>query len=411
MTPVKTTIAERVQGTVPQTQFSASPEPVIKPYGSTLIKVFGVGGGGCNAVERMFRQQVKGVEYYAINTDIQHLARCQVANRIPIGQKSTRGLGVGGEPEKGRMAAEESKAELARLVDGADMVFVAAGMGGGTGTGAAPVLAQVARDLGVLTVAVVTQPFSFEGFKRRKNAQEGIENLRKAADTVITISNDRLLQLDANRREPYTWEEAMKLADSVLSQGVQAIAEVVTVPGEINVDFADVKAIMTGAGPTWMAVGRGKGEFRATDAVREATRSPLLDIAIDGAKRILLVISGGSDLTIKEVEEAASAVYEMADPDANIIFGTVRDDTLGDEVKITLIAASFPMARESLVTGNQLNLKQPAAPATDNPAEPKLDVYRVSAFKQMEASTGRRQRSGFFNSLRRRLPVASRGPQ
>ena len=227
------------------------------------------------------------------------------------------------------------------------MVFLAVGMGGGTGTGSAPIVAQIAKEAGALTIAVVSRPFSFEAAARRKNAEEGIARLKDHVDTLITIPNDRLLELNTNKDQPFTWEDALKMADSVLHQGIQAIAEVVTVPGEINVDFADVKTILSGAGPAWMAIGRGKGENRAADAAKMATRSPLLDIAMEGARRVLFVITGGNSLTLQEVQDAAKVIEDMADPDANIIFGTSRDPRLDDEVKMTMVAAAFPVVQDN----------------------------------------------------------------
>ena len=321
----------------------------IKPYGSPIIKVIGVGGGGSNAVTRMFKEKIQGVEYYSVNTDAQHLSRCEVPHRLAIGQALTRGLGVGGNPELGRQAAEESRDELVEMLQGGDMVFLAVGMGGGTGTGAAPLMAQVAKESGALTIAVVSKPFSFEVATRRKNAEDGITRLKDHVDTLITIPNDRLLQLDTQHEQPKSWDDALRLADSVLQQGIQAIAEVVTVPGEINVDFADVKTIMHNAGPAWLAIGKGKGENRAIDAAKQATRSPLLDIAIEGAKRVIFVVTGGSTLTLKEVQQAADIIYDLADPEANVIFGTVKDPRMEDEVKIILVAASFPVPQESLL--------------------------------------------------------------
>ena len=315
--------------------------------GVPLIKVLGVGGGGSNAVSRMYKDKLPVVEYYALNTDAQHLFRCDVSHRIALGQNLTRGLGSGAQPELGRQAAEESRPEIEKAVEGADMVFVAVGMGGGTGTGAAPVVCQIAKESGALTVAVVSRPFSFEAAARRKNADEGIERLKDHADTVIVIPNDRLLELNHEKDQTFTWEDALKMADSVLHQGVQAIAEVVTVPGEINVDFADVKTILSNAGPAWLAIGRGKGEKRAIDAAKMATRSPLLDIAMDGAKRILFVITGGTNLSLQEVQDAAAVLEEMADPEANIIFGTSRDPRLEDEVKMTMVAAAFPVIQDN----------------------------------------------------------------
>ena len=312
-----------------------------------IIKVLGIGGGGSNAVSRMFKEKLPVVEYYAVNTDSQHLFRCDVAHRIAIGQNLTRGLGSGAQPDLGRQAAEESRQDIEKAVEGADMVFLAVGMGGGTGTGASPVIAQIAKESGALTVAVVSKPFSFEANNRRKNAEEGIARLRDHVDTVIVIPNDRLLTMNTQGEQTFTWEDALKMADSVLQQAIQAIAEVVTVPGEINVDFADVKTILSNAGPAWLAIGKGKGENRAVEAAKMATKSPLLDIAMDGAKRILFVVSGGPTLSLKEVQEAANVIQDMADPDANIIFGTCRDPKLDDEVKITMVAASFPVMADN----------------------------------------------------------------
>ena len=311
------------------------------------IKVLGIGGGGSNAVSRMFKEKLPVVEYYAVNTDSQHLFRCDVAHRIAIGQNLTRGLGSGAQPDLGRQAAEESRQEIEKAVEGSDMVFLAVGMGGGTGTGASPVVAQIAKESGALTVAVGSKPFSFEANNRRKNAEEGIARLRDHVDTVIVIPNDRLLTMNTQGEQTFTWEDALKMADSVLQQAIQAIAEVVTVPGEINVDFADVKTILSNAGPAWLAIGKGKGENRAVEAAKMATKSPLLDIAMDGAKRILFVVSGGPTLSLKEVQEAANVIQDMADPDANIIFGTCRDPKLDDEVKITMVAASFPVMADN----------------------------------------------------------------
>jgi len=315
--------------------------------GSPNIKVMGIGGGGSNAVSRMFKDKLPVVEYFSVNTDAQHLFRCDVSHRLAIGQNLTRGLGSGASPDLGRQAAEESRHDIEKALEGADMVFLAVGMGGGTGTGAAPVIAQIAKESGALTVAVVSRPFSFEANMRKKNAEEGIARLKDQVDTLIVIDNDRLLQLNAQGEQTYTWEDALKMADSVLQQGIQAIAEVVTVPGEINVDFADVRTILNNAGPAWLAIGRGKGESRAVDAARQATKSPLLDISMDGARRVLFVISGGPTLTLQEVQDAARVIEDMSDPDANIIFGTCRDSKLEEEVKITMVAASFPVMAEN----------------------------------------------------------------
>jgi cell division protein FtsZ len=315
--------------------------------GVPLIKVLGVGGGGSNAVSRMYQDRLPVVEYWALNTDTQHLYYCDVGRRLPLGQKLTGGRGAGGKPEVGRLAAEESRAEIQQAIKGSDMVFLAVSLGGGTGTGAAPVVAQIAKESGALTVAVVSQPFSFEGVTRRRNAEEGIAHLKDHVDALITIPNDRLLELNHQREQTFTWEDTLELADSVLHQGIQAMAEVVTVPGEINVDFADVKTILKGAGPAWLAMGKGKGETRAVDAAKMASRSPLLDIAMEGAKRILFVITGGTNLTLQEVQDAAQVIEEMADPEANIIFGTSRDPRLDDEVKMTMVAAAFPVLQDT----------------------------------------------------------------
>jgi cell division protein FtsZ len=324
--------------------------PEGKPYGNPVIRIIGVGGGGSNAVNRMYTDRVAGVEYFAINTDAQHLALLDVPNKLAIGQSLTRGLGAGGNPDIGRQAAEESRDKLEQVTHGADMVFLACGMGGGTGTGALPIVAQIAKESGALTVAVVSRPFSFEVRTRRKNADEGLLRLQDHVDTVITIPNDKLLDMERQREnQTVSWDDALRLADSVLQHGIQAIAEVVMVTGEINVDFADVRAIMLNAGPAWLAIGSGTGENRALDAARTATKSPLLDIAIEGAKRILFVMTGGPSLSLREIQQASSVIEELADPEANVIFGTVKDPKLTDEVKITLVAASFPMPEENLV--------------------------------------------------------------
>ena len=345
------------------------------PYGNPVIRIVGIGGGGSNAVNRMFGDRVAGVEYFVINTDIQHLAHLEVPNKLAIGQYLTRGLGAGGNPSVGRKAAEESLSELEQVCQGADMVFLACGMGGGTGTGAVPVVAQIAKESGALTVAVVSRPFSFEMRTRRKNADEGIRRLRDHVDTVITIPNDRLLVMESLRKNQIvSWDDALRLADSVLKQGIQAIAEVVMVTGEINVDFADVRSIMKGAGPAWLAIGSGTGENRALDAARVATQSPLLDIAIEGAKRILFVMTGGPSLALREIQQASSVIEELADPEANVIFGTVKDPKLTDEVKITLVATSFPMPEEDMPEREEES-SEPVQESVSQTAE-EVDVSR-----------------------------------
>src|SRR5688500_1906267 len=302
------------------------------------IKVIGVGGGGSNAVDRMIESEVRGVEFITINTDAQALLRSQAPVRIRIGARVTRGLGAGGNPSVGQKAAEESQEELTEALKGADMVFITAGMGGGTGTGAAPVVAGIARELGALTIGVVTRPFSFEGSRRRQNAESGIGALKERVDTLISIPNDRLLAV-VDKRAPMT--EAFKMADDVLRQGIQGISELITVPGLINLDFADVKAIMSNAGSALMAIGHGSGEGRAAEAARMAVASPLLDIDINGAKGILFNITSGEDLTLFEVNEAAEIITRAADPDAQIIFGTAIDPRMQNDVRITVIATGF----------------------------------------------------------------------
>ena len=313
--------------------------------GVARIKVVGVGGGGCNAVSRMFRERVQGVEYVGINTDAQALMRSEVPLRIRMGEKLTRGLGVGGDPDKGRESAEESREEIHEAVKESDMVFIAAGMGGGTGTGAAPVVAEIAKEAEALTIAVVTKPFGFEGSRRRKLAEEGIARLKDKVDTLIIIPNDRLF---AVCDEKITMENAFRLADEVLRQGVQSIAELVTVPGEVNLDFADVRAVMNNAGPAWMAIGRGTGEDKAVEAAKAAVSSPMLDVSIDGAKGVLFNITGGTDLSLQEVQAAADVIRSAADPDAAVFFGMVTDLKMEDEVKITIIATGFA-SEESFV--------------------------------------------------------------
>ena len=302
------------------------------------IKVIGLGGGGCNAITRMVREEIQGVEFIAMNTDAQALAITEAPTRIQLGEKLTKGLGVGGDHAQGQKAAEESSDELRELVSGADMVFITCGMGGGTGTGAAPVIAEIAKQGGALTIAVVTKPFNFEGVHRCQVADEGITRLLGKVDTLIIIPNDRLLNLCDQKTGV---DNAFQLADDVLRHGVQAISEVITVPGLINLDFADVKAVMKDAGPAWMSIGTGSGKNRAVEAAKDALASPLLDVSIDGSKGVLFNIVGGSSLTLFEVNEAAEVIKQAVDIDANIIFGVARDPTMDNEVKITLIATGF----------------------------------------------------------------------
>lgn len=306
--------------------------------GFTEVKIVGVGGGGGNAVNRMIEAGVQGVEFIAVNTDAQALQQSQARKKIVMGGRSAKGLGAGGEPGQGERAAEISRDPLAEAIAGADMVFLTAGMGGGTGTGAAPIIAEIARKERALTVGVVTLPFAFEGFKRRKVAQEGLEALRSQVDALIVIPNDRLLQL-ADRQMSVV--EAFRLADDVLRHGVQGISDLVTMTGLINLDFADVKAVMHNAGTALMAIGEGKGEGRAITAARAAITSPLLDVSIEGARGLLLNITGGPDMTLAEVTEAAEMIADAVDPDANIILGTVIHPRAQDEIRITIIATGL----------------------------------------------------------------------
>lgn len=306
-----------------------------------VIKVVGIGGGGVNAVNRMIEQGLKGVEFIAINTDAQALLMSDADVKLDVGRDSTRGLGAGADPEVGRKAAEDAKDEIEELLRGADMVFVTAGEGGGTGTGGAPVVASIARKLGALTVGVVTRPFSFEGKLRSNQAENGIAALRESCDTLIVIPNDRLLQMgDA----AVSLMDAFRSADEVLLNGVQGITDLITTPGLINVDFADVKGIMSGAGTALMGIGSARGEGRSLKAAEIAINSPLLEASMEGAQGVLMSIAGGSDLGLFEINEAASLVQDAAHPDANIIFGTVIDDSLGDEVRVTVIAAGFDVS-------------------------------------------------------------------
>ncbi len=302
------------------------------------IKVIGVGGGGNNAVNRMIEAEVKSVEFIAVNTDKQDLALSAASQKIQIGEKITKGLGAGAVPEIGKKAAEESREEIAQAIKGADMVFVTAGMGGGTGTGAAPIVAEIAKEMGVLTVGIVTKPFWFEGKVRQSNSNEGIMNLMGAVDTLVVIPNDKLLEV-AENRTPLT--ESFRMADDILRQGVQGISDLISRPGLISLDFADIKTIMKDTGFAHMGIGRATGEARAEEAARKAIHSPLLETTIEGAKGVILNVTGGADLGILEVKTAAELVEEAADDDANIIIGAIVDESLGDEIQITVIATGF----------------------------------------------------------------------
>jgi len=357
---------------------SFAPNPV-------KIKVIGLGGGGCNAVTRMVREGINGVEFIAVNTDAQALAITEAPTRIQLGEKLVRGLGVGGDHLQGQKAAEESKDEIKDLVSGSDMVFVTCGMGGGTGTGAAPVVADIAMQSGALTIAVVTRPFTFEGVHRAQVANEGVARLLdKVVDTLIIIPNDRLLELCDQKTGV---DEAFKLADDVLSHGVQAIAQVITVPGMINLDFADVRAVMKDAGPAWMSIGRAAGPNRAVDAAKEALASPLLDVSVAGSKGVLFNVVGGDNLSLLEVNEAADVIKEAVDPEANIIFGVVHEPEMEKDIKITLIATGF--AAKSPLPGASID-DEMAAFLKDWKSEDQLDIpafLRRPLFNRRRLST------------------------
>ena len=306
--------------------------------GTATIKVIGVGGAGNNAVNRMIEAGIKGVDFIAVNTDRQALQTSQAKTKIQIGEKLTRGLGAGANPDIGAQAAEENKSEVAEVLRGADMVFVTAGMGGGTGTGAAPTVAGLAKEMGILTIGVVTKPFTFEGKKRLAQAERGIESLKSKVDTLIVIPNDKLLQIIDRKT---SMSEAFMMADDVLRQGVQGISDLITVTGAINLDFADVKTIMQNTGMAHMGIGRASGENKAEDAAKQAIQSPLLETTIEGARGVIINVTGGEDLGLQEVNTAAELVQRSVDPEANIIFGTVIDENMKDEIQITVIATGF----------------------------------------------------------------------
>ncbi|ARI55006.1 MULTISPECIES: cell division protein FtsZ [Streptomyces] len=334
-----------------------------------VIKVIGVGGGGVNAINRMIEVGLKGVEFIAINTDAQALLMSDADVKLDVGRELTRGLGAGANPAVGRKAAEDHREEIEEVLKGADMVFVTAGEGGGTGTGGAPVVANIARSLGALTIGVVTRPFTFEGRRRANQAEDGIAELREEVDTLIVIPNDRLLSISDRQVSVL---DAFKSADQVLLSGVQGITDLITTPGLINLDFADVKSVMSEAGSALMGIGSARGDDRAVAAAEMAISSPLLEASIDGARGVLLSISGGSDLGLFEINEAAQLVSEAAHPEANIIFGAVIDDALGDEVRVTVIAAGFdggqPPARRDGSLGASTNKREePAAPVRPAP--------------------------------------------
>ncbi|MCX6012876.1 MAG: cell division protein FtsZ [Chloroflexi bacterium] len=346
------------------------------------IKAIGVGGGGGNSVTRMVAAGISSVEFIAVNTDVVALNRAQAKVKIPIGVKLTKGLGAGGDTRVGEASAEEQRDELIQALTGADMVFITAGMGGGTGTGAAPVVARISKELGILTIGVVTKPFGFEGSRRRTNAESGISRMVEVVDTLIVIPNERLLSLCS---EEVTAEDAFKKADDVVMQGVRAISEMVTTAGEINRDFADIRAIMSNAGPAWMAIGSGKGPNRAVDAAKAALESPLLDMAIEGAKGVLFCITGGGDLKLHEINQAAQYIGKAVDPEANIMFGLVKDLNMKEEVRLTLIATGFvcKTAPATDAQGHSQEQKQGQGQATPTKAygtvgdEQELDIPTV----------------------------------
>jgi len=330
-----------------------------------VIKVVGIGGGGVNAVNRMIEVGLKGVEFIAINTDAQALLMSDADVKLDVGRELTRGLGAGADPEVGRKAAEDHAEEIEEVIKGADMVFVTAGEGGGTGTGGAPVVARIARSLGALTIGVVTRPFGFEGRRRANSAETGIDELREEVDTLIVIPNDRLLSISDRN---ISMLDAFKSADQVLLQGVSGITDLITTPGLINLDFADVKSVMSGAGSALMGIGSSRGDNRAVEAAEMAISSPLLEASIDGAHGVLLSVSGGSDLGLFEINEAAQLVAEAAHAEANIIFGAVIDDALGDEVRVTVIAAGFDGGTPRRAVPAPARRTEPAAAATPAPA-------------------------------------------
>lgn len=355
---------------------TAQPEGIV-PSNAAKIKVVGVGGGGGNAVNRMVISDLGGVEFWCVNTDAQALVQSSAMNRLQIGQKLTRGLGAGGNPAMGQKAAEESRDELFAALEGADLVFIAAGMGGGTGTGAAPIVAQIAKETGALTVGVVTRPFTFEGRRRTNQANDGIISLQGCVDTLIVIPNDRLLTVIS---EQTPVQEAFRVADDVLRQGVQGISDIITIPGLVNVDFADVRAVMADAGSALMGIGMGSGKSRAREAAMTAISSPLLESSIDGATGVLLNVTGGTDLTLHEVTTASEIIADAVDEDANIIFGAVIDEKMQGEIRITVIATGFQSqsvkkaaSRVAETPASKVAATETAPPAA--PAvEPSLDI-------------------------------------
>ncbi len=340
----------------------------IVPSSVAKIKVIGVGGGGGNAVNRMIASDVSGVEFWSINTDAQALTYASAPHRLQMGQKLTRGLGAGGNPAIGQKAAEESRDEIASALENADLVFITAGMGGGTGTGAAPIVAEVAKEVGALTVGVVTRPFTFEGRRRTSQAEEGIAALQSRVDTLIIIPNDKLLSVIS---EQTPVQEAFRVADDILRQGVQGISDIITIPGLVNVDFADVRAVMADAGSALMGIGVGSGKSRAREAAMASISSPLLESSIEGARGVVFNITGGSDLTLHEVNAAAEIIYEVVDPEANIIFGAVIDERMQGEIRITVIATGFTGSAKPPVVSKPTGLRRPVtSPPMNTPPSP-----------------------------------------
>ncbi|OGH23463.1 MAG: cell division protein FtsZ [Candidatus Levybacteria bacterium RIFCSPHIGHO2_01_FULL_41_15] len=359
---------------------------LIKPQTANFakIRVLGIGGGGGNALTSMITQgQIQGVDFVSINTDAQALLLSAATTKVQIGDNLTKGLGSGGDPELGRQAAEESREKIKNMLEGSDMVFLAAGMGGGTGTGGSPIIAEIAKEVGALTIAVVTKPFAFEGTRRMVTAEDGIENLKDKVDTLIIIPNQRILDVVDKK---LSLLEAFKVADSVLTQGVQGISDLITMPGLINVDFADVRTIMSSAGSALMGIGTGVGENRAQAAARSAIASPLLEISMDGARGVLFNITGGPDITMSEVDEAAKIIASAADSDANIIFGATIDETMHDTIKITVIATGFDSTRQRLSEFvvpekkmQEVQVQQEEA-SSETPAGDEEDVFEIPAF-------------------------------
>lgn len=362
----------------------------LQPESFARIKVVGVGGGGCNAVNRMIDEGISGIEFIAVNTDAQALQFSNAKTRVRIGDKSTRGLGAGGDPRIGRLAAEESAEELYEVLKGSDMVFVTAGLGGGTGTGAAPIIAQIANEIKALTIGVVTRPFSFEGNHRSKAAEEGSKNLKEHADTLIIIPNDRLLQIVDKKSG---LQDAFKVADDVLRQGIQGISELITIPGLINLDFADIRTIMSEGGAALMAVGQATGEDRAAKAAEQAISNQLLDVTIDGARGILFNVTGGESLKLYEVNQAAAIIKETAHPDVNLIFGAVIDESMGENLRITVIATGFEGSSTNLsqkrvqVQQNTSARQKPLPSLLEKDAEYELGSEQAQSTDRYEFST------------------------